>query len=33
MWSGCRRAVDEFLGRHPDSFRTTRRARFHIERV
>jgi len=33
MWSGCRRAVDEFLARHPGGFRATRRARLHIERV
>jgi O-methyltransferase len=33
MWSGCRRAIDEFLARHPGGFRTTRRARLHIERV
>jgi hypothetical protein len=33
MWSGCKRAVDEFLARNPGGFRTTRRARLHIERV
>ena len=33
MWSGCRRAVDEFLAEHPDRYRTIRRARLQIERV
>ncbi|MEK6272466.1 MAG: TylF/MycF/NovP-related O-methyltransferase [Actinomycetota bacterium] len=33
MWSGCRRAVDEFLASHPDDYRTVRRTRLHIERV
>jgi UDP-glucose 4-epimerase len=30
-WSGCRRAVDEFLAAHPEA-RTERRARLHILR-
>jgi predicted O-methyltransferase YrrM len=33
MWSGCRRAVDEFLAGHPESFRTVRRQRLQIERL
>ncbi len=33
MWSGCTRAVDEFLAKHPDRYRTIRRARLQIERV
>jgi hypothetical protein len=33
MWSGCQRAVDEFLASHGDDYRTVRRTRLHIERV
>lgn len=32
-WSGCRKAVDEFLAAHPDDYRTVRRTRLHIEKV
>ena len=32
-WSGCRTAVDEFLAKHPDDYRTVRRTRLHIEKV
>jgi hypothetical protein len=32
MWSGCKRAVDEFLAEHPDEYRPSRRSRLHIER-
>jgi hypothetical protein len=32
-WSGCRKAVDEFLAEHPDRYRTVRRTRLHIEKV
>ncbi len=31
-WSGCRRAVDEFLAEHPGEYRTVRRTRLHIEK-
>jgi Macrocin-O-methyltransferase (TylF) len=33
MWSGCKRAVDEFLAGHPNEYRTARRSRLHIERT
>ncbi len=33
MWSGCRRAVDEFLAGHPDDYRAVPRNRLHIERA
>jgi hypothetical protein len=33
MWSGCKRAVDEFLAEHPDEYRPSRRSRLHIERL
>jgi O-methyltransferase len=29
-WSGCRRAVDEFLAEHPGEYQTTRRTRLQI---
>lgn len=32
-WSGCRRAVDEFLAGHPDDYRTVRRTRLHVEKT
>lgn len=32
-WSGCRRAVDEFLARHPEDYRAIRRSRLHLERA
>jgi O-methyltransferase len=32
-WSGCRKAVDEFLAEHPDEYRTVRRTRLHIEKI
>ena len=32
-WSGCRTAVDQFLAKHPDGYRTVRRRRLHIEKV
>jgi asparagine synthase (glutamine-hydrolysing) len=32
-WSGCRTAVDQFLAKHPDDYRTVRRRRLHIEKV
>jgi asparagine synthase (glutamine-hydrolysing) len=32
-WSGCRRAVDEFLTRHPEDYRAIRRTRLHLERA
>jgi len=32
-WSGCRTAVDEFLAKHPDDYRTVRRTRLHIVKV
>ena len=33
MWSGCRRAVDEFLAGYPDQYRTVERARLQIEKA
>lgn len=33
MWSGCRRAVDEFLASNPGRYRTVRHHRLHIERL
>lgn len=33
MWSGCRRAVDEFLAAHQDDYRAIPRNRLHVERV
>ena len=32
-WSGCRKAVDEFLAAHPDEYTTRRRTRLHIVKV
>ena len=32
-WSGCRTAVDQFLAKHPDDYRTVRRSRLHIEKA
>lgn len=32
-WSGCRTAVDQFLAKHPDDYRTVRRRRLHVEKV
>ena len=32
-WSGCRTAVDQFLAKHPDRYRTVRRRRLQIEKV
>jgi asparagine synthase (glutamine-hydrolysing) len=29
-WSGCRKAVDEFLAEHPGEYHTRRRTRLHI---
>lgn len=29
-WSGCRRAVDEFVAEHPDEYHTVRRTRLHV---
>jgi hypothetical protein len=32
-WSGCRRAVDEFLAANPNDYRTVKRTRLHIVKV
>lgn len=32
-WSGCRKAVDEFLAERPHEYRTVRRTRLHIEKI
>jgi Macrocin-O-methyltransferase (TylF) len=32
-WSGCRKAVDEFLADHPGEYRTARRTRLQIEKI
>jgi O-methyltransferase len=32
-WSGCRKAVDEFLADHPGEYRTVRRTRLQIEKI